>query len=90
MALDGRYELHDVLGEGAFGRVYRGPLFDAAFLQSLRLLLAPLCLAVAIVYKAIRLENLSELPRQALAVTVWIIGGMAVAGAVLVGVIKIR
>ena len=23
-ALDGRYELHDVIGEGTFGRVYRG------------------------------------------------------------------
>ncbi len=24
LALDGRYELHDLIGEGAFGRVYRG------------------------------------------------------------------
>ena len=24
-ALDDRYELHAVIGEGAFGRVYRGP-----------------------------------------------------------------
>ena len=23
-ALDGRYELHELIGEGAFGRVYRG------------------------------------------------------------------
>ena len=53
------------------------------------LLLLPLCLAVAIVYKAIRVDDLSRIPRQALVVTVWIIGGMAVAGAVLAGIVKV-
>ncbi len=41
------------------------------------LLLLPLCLGVAIVYKAIRVEHMRQLPKAALGVFFWIIVGMS-------------
>ena len=39
-------------------------------------LLVPLCAAVAIVYKTIKCRYVHEIPRQAAAITVWIIVSM--------------
>jgi hypothetical protein len=47
------------------------------------LLLFPLCLSIAVVYKATRCESLRELPRQALELWVTIVAGMFVVGFVL-------
>ena len=46
-------------------------------------LLLPLCLGVAIVYKAVRLDNIRDLPRQGLILLFWILGGMIFAAIVL-------
>jgi hypothetical protein len=40
----------------------------------------PLCMAIAIVYKTLRLENLRRLPISAAALTITILLGMAVVG----------
>jgi len=50
-------------------------------------LLIPLCVAVSLVYKAIKCGSMKEVPREAAVITVWIILGMigaAIALAVLV------
>ena len=52
------------------------------------LLLIPLCLGVSIVYKAIRVQSINEVPKQALIITAWILGGMVAAAVVLAVVIK--
>jgi hypothetical protein len=52
-------------------------------------LLIPLCLGVSIVYKAIRVEHIRDVPRQALIITLWILGGMAAAAVVLAIVVQI-
>lgn len=44
------------------------------------LLMLPLCLAIAIVYKAIRTENLHKLPAAALSLWVTIVVGMSAVG----------
>jgi hypothetical protein len=46
-------------------------------------LLLPLSAAVAVVYKSIKCESMRDVPRQAISITLWIIGGMAAAAAVL-------
>ncbi len=60
------------------------PLWDYWYL-----LIVPLCMGVAIVYKAIRLEDMREVPKQALIICLWILGGMGLAAAVLAGLVKL-
>jgi len=51
-------------------------------------LLIPLCLGVSIVYKAIRIEVLRDVPKQALMITLWILGGMAAAAVALAVIVR--
>lgn len=51
-------------------------------------LLLPLCLGVAIVYKAIRVKKLQDLPREALHLMLMIIFGMGAAALVLALVVR--
>lgn len=53
------------------------------------LLILPLCLGVSIVYKAIRLDDMRQVPKQAFIIFLWILGGMILAGAVLLAVVKL-
>ena len=53
------------------------------------LLIFPLCLAVSIVYKAMKLPDMRQVPKQSLLITAWIVLGMAIAAAVLVVIVKI-
>ncbi len=53
------------------------------------LLIFPLCLAVAIVYKAVRVPSLKELPRQAAGLFIVIILSMAAAGLGLVLIVRL-
>ena len=52
-------------------------------------LLFPLCAVVAIVYKSIKCSSMKEVPREATALFLWILIGMAAAAAVLTGIVKI-
>ena len=52
------------------------------------LLLLPLCLVVAVVYKAIKCNSMKKMPKEALAITVWILVSFAAAGAALAGLVK--
>ena len=52
-------------------------------------LLFPLCAIVAIVYKSIKCSSMSQVPREATALFIWILIGMAAAAAILVGVVKV-
>jgi hypothetical protein len=52
-------------------------------------LLFPLCAVVAIVYKSIKCASMSQVPREATALFIWILLGMAAAAAVLAGVVKV-
>jgi hypothetical protein len=53
------------------------------------LLLIPLCAAVAIVYKTIKVGAIGRIPREALVLFVTIILGMAMAAAALAGIVKL-
>ena len=53
------------------------------------LLLLPLCLGVAVVYKAIKCHSMKRVPREALAVTGWILVSFAAAGAALAGLVRL-
>ena len=53
------------------------------------LLILPLCIGVALVYKAIRLDDMRLVPKQAVVIFLWILGGMVLAGAVLAGLVKL-
>ena len=52
-------------------------------------LLFPLCAVVAIVYKSIKCASMSQVPREATALFIWILLGMAAAAAILAGVVKV-
>ncbi len=53
------------------------------------LLLLPLCLCVSIVYKAIKCRSMRQVPKQAIAITVWIVVSFAAAGAAIAGFVRI-
>jgi hypothetical protein len=51
------------------------------------LLILPLCLAVAVVYKSIKCRSMSQVPRQAATITIWILLSFAAAAAALAGIV---
>ena len=53
------------------------------------LLLVPLCIAVAVVYKSVKCESMSQVPYEATTITLWILLGMVAAGAALAGVVAL-
>lgn len=53
------------------------------------LLLVPLCVAIAIVHKSIKCRSMNQVPREAAAITFWIIAGMVGAGAVLLSIVNL-
>lgn len=53
------------------------------------LLILPLCMGVALVYKAIRLDDMRQVPKQAVVIFLWILGGMGLAAAILAGLVKL-
>lgn len=44
-------------------------------------LILPLCLAVAIVYKTVRINDIRELPRQIATLMIYMVGGLVLLGA---------
>ncbi len=52
-------------------------------------LLFPLCAIVAIVYKSIKCGSMNQVPREATALFIWILIGMAAAAAILAGIVKV-
>jgi hypothetical protein len=60
------------------------PVWDVWYL-----FLLPLCLAVGMVYKAIKTPHLETLPRQALVAAGWIVAGLCAAAAVLALIVQI-
>ncbi len=52
-------------------------------------LLLPLSAAVAVVYKAIKLHSMRDVPRQAFIITLWIVLAMIAAAAVLAGIVRL-
>jgi hypothetical protein len=52
-------------------------------------LLLPLVIGVSIVYKAIRVVDMRDLPKAAAGITIWIIVGMAAAAGLLAAIVKI-
>jgi len=52
-------------------------------------LLFPLCAIVATVYKLIKCASMSQVPREATALFIWILLAAAAAAAVLTGIVKV-
>jgi hypothetical protein len=52
-------------------------------------LVFPLCVGVSVVYKAIKMPSMKQVPREAAVITMWILLGMAGTAAVLSGVVRI-
>jgi hypothetical protein len=44
-------------------------------------LIIPLCLGVSVVYKSAKCWRMSDVPREALKITIWMLGAMVLAGA---------
>jgi hypothetical protein len=80
---------------GAVVTVHGTPLAYRAFLDPMPLwgywylLLLPLCVAVAVVYKSVKCATMREVPVAAAKTTVYILIGMAIAAAVLAVVVKV-
>lgn len=51
------------------------------------LLILPLCVAVAVVYKSIKCRTMNQVPRQAATITLWILLSFAAAAAALAGIV---
>jgi hypothetical protein len=52
-------------------------------------LILPLAAAVAVVYKAIKLDSMRDVPWQAFVITLWIVLGMVAAAVVLAAVVRV-
>lgn len=59
------------------------PLWDIWYV-----LLIPLCLGISIVYKAVKCREMNQVPKEAATIFVMIVLGMALAGAVLMGLMR--
>jgi hypothetical protein len=53
------------------------------------LLMLPLCLAVAIVYKSIKCRSMSTVPREAAVTFFWIVGGIVLAAVLLAALVRV-
>ena len=53
------------------------------------LLILPLCVAVSVVYKSIKCKSMSHVPREAAAITLWILLGMVAAAVVLYALVYV-
>ncbi len=51
-------------------------------------LILPLCASVAVVYKSMKCRSMAQVPREAGAIVLWIIGGFGAAAAVLMLLVK--
>ncbi|HEX8915705.1 MAG TPA: hypothetical protein VF796_25350 [Humisphaera sp.] len=51
-------------------------------------LVIPLCVAVAVVYKSIKCRHMSQVPKEAAVLTVWILAGMAIAAGALALIVE--
>ena len=51
------------------------------------LLVVPLCVGIAVVWKSVKCRSMSDVPRESALVLLWILGGFAAAAAALVGLI---
>ena len=51
-------------------------------------LILPLCIAVAVVYKSMKCSKMSQVPLEAGQIVLWIIGGFAAAAAALMMLVK--
>ncbi len=52
------------------------------------LLILPLCLGIAVVWKSVKCRSMADVPREAAVLLLWILGGFAAAAAALVGLIR--
>ncbi len=52
------------------------------------LLILPLCIGIAVVWKSVKCRFMADVPREAGVLVLWIIGGFAAAAAVLLGLIR--
>ena len=52
-------------------------------------LIIPLAAGVSIVYKSVKCQSMSLVPKEAMQIFVWILVGMVAAGAALAGVVKV-
>lgn len=52
-------------------------------------LIVPLAAAVSVVYKAMKCHSIRQVPREAAAITFWILFMMVAAGAILTGLVKL-
>ena len=59
------------------------PVWDVWYL-----LLIPLCVAVAVVYKSVKCAEMSQVPREALAILLWILAAFAGASVALAVIVK--
>jgi hypothetical protein len=51
-------------------------------------LLVPLAIGISVVYKSIKCRSMATVPAEAGAISLWIVGGMVFAAAVLWGVVE--
>ena len=51
-------------------------------------LILPLCIAVAVVYKSMKCRSMKQVPIEAGTIVLWIIGGFAAAGAALMLLVR--
>jgi hypothetical protein len=70
-----------------YTRPFEQPLYGAW--NYWYLLMLPLCLAVAIVYKSIRCYSMRMVPREAGITFLWIVGGIVGAALLLAGLVHV-
>lgn len=73
-----------ILSDGYVPFVYPLPVWDYW-----PWLLIPLAMAVSIVYKAVKCQSMTRVPREAVEIFVFILIGLAAAAGALAGVVKI-